>query len=291
MPNYKEIPLYNGQVTIKFDEDNHRYWLAGDKMERLRGVTTIINILDKPALIPWAVNVAISYVREHLDELQFSPAEILRRAQEEHKAQRDLAAETGNAIHAWISKHLSGDTPDMPDEPQILAGVNAFLGWAIEKDVKFKWTERVVYSRERNFIGTADIGVEIGGLSYLVDIKTGNDIYSEVRLQTAAYMAAYNEELDENSTVVEDRMVGRYVLRISKESESEYLDRQAKAGRNEFKPYQVFEAVYLDDDDLAYNRDLDAFNAANLLYQWKQDASKSFNNSRKNGYVPATNAK
>ena len=100
MPNYKTIHLYNKEIIIKFDEDNHRYWrFDGDgKMKRLSGVTTFLNIINKPALIPWAVGVTIQYVREHLDSLQEDPKTLLQRARDEHTKQRDIAAEIGSAI-------------------------------------------------------------------------------------------------------------------------------------------------------------------------------------------------
>jgi hypothetical protein len=283
MPDYKTINLYKGTVEILFDdsldakgEKKHAYYLKEDgKMKRLAGVTTYIGILDKPALINWAVNVTVDFLRIHLDYLktgQLSSEEILRMAKDESNRIKNEAGDLGSAIHKWIEEYISGNNPPMPQDDRVITGVNAFLDWLDEVKAKFIWSEKVLYSKKHKFVGTGDFGVKIGagplkGLTLLGDIKTGNSIYEEVKMQTAAYKSADEEEAGKKL------YDGRIVLRVSKESEDEYIERMEKKGKN-YPPYQVFEAVYLDNDPGQFDEDFKAFLNCMSLYRWKQAASK-----------------
>lgn len=272
MPNINEIKLYDDTVTIHFYPDSHAYYLfENGKKTRLCGVTTFLNIIDKPALIPWAVKTTVEYIRKNLNQLQNDPSELLKAAREEANRQRDLAAEIGHAIHKWIEQHIKGENPEMPEDDKVLMGVNSFLDWAEQNKVNFIHSEKVVYSKEHGFVGTLDIIAEIDGKKYLLDIKTGNGIYGEVKLQTAAYLMAYLEETGE-------MLDGRYVLRISKETEEEYNARNE--GKAEAGPYRIFEPVFLDADHGELMNDYKGFLNALKLYRWKQSAEASLKKLR-----------
>lgn len=281
MRQEKIFELYKGKVKIKFiwDPDNsktHEYYLVKeDNNKRLCGVTTHIGVLDKPALIPWAVSVAVDFIRDHMDVLKETddPDEILKMARAEADKQKDVAADIGKAIHTWIESHIKGEEPDMPEDPKVIQGVNSFLDWVNENKVTFLWSERVVYSKKHGYVGTADLGIKIGinghrGKKYLADIKTGNGIYAEVKQQTAAYEKALEEE--------GDKYDGRWALRISKDTEEEYLAKQKKkldAGKiKTIPPYKVFEALFLDKDSKSIDRDFKAYLASIEEYEWKKVA-------------------
>lgn len=271
MPNYKEAKLYNGAVTILFDDSidpdtgkqKHIYYLVeAGKKKRLCGVTTFIGVLDKPALIPWAVGVTIDYVREHLNELQNDSYEILEKAKKESQNQKDIAGEIGKQIHKWVEQHIKGEQPEMPEDDRVLMGINNFIDWVAEYKVEFKASEILIYSQSFNYVGCADIIATIDGQDYLLDIKTSNQIYQEVRLQTAAYKMAYEEETGK-------KLKGRWVLRISKENEDEYIARMEKKGKPDYPPFKIFEAVNLGEDTF---EDFNGFTACMELYRWKQGA-------------------
>lgn len=259
--------LYNGDVKITFTESNHSYWLEDEngKKKRLCGVTTMLSVLDKPALIPWAVGVTVDYIRKNLDRLSEEPSVLLREAKDESNKVRDLSAEIGSAIHNWIEQHIKGEQPEMPTDDRVLIGVNSFLEWVDEFKVEFKHSELLVYSKKYNYVGTLDIIATINGEDYLLDIKTGNALYAEVKLQTSAYKRAYEEESG-------NKLKGRWALRISKETEDEYKIKMEKKGRDA-SGYKVFEAKYLGDDDDA---DFECFLSCLNIYRWKSEANKDF---------------
>lgn len=264
----KTHKLYNGDVTIHFKDSNHSYWIEENgKKRRLAGVTTFIKIMDKPALVRWAVRTTVEYIRENLEELQNDPHQILQNAKEESDRQKDLAAEIGSAIHGWIEDHINGDNPEMPEDERVLQGVVHFLDWVSEHKVKFISSEQIVYSRTFDYVGTLDIIAEVDGELCLIDIKTGNGIYAEVKMQTAAYRSAWQEEQKQE-------LSGRWVWRISKETEEQYVERMNKKGKTDFAPFKPFEAVYLDIEADAQENDFKGFLWTQKLYRWRARAQK-----------------
>jgi hypothetical protein len=116
----------------------------------------------------------------------------------------------------------------------------------------------------------------VDGKRCLVDLKTGNGLYNSVRLQTAAYLMADQEE---RPAIKYD---GRWAIRLSKETEAEYNDRMAKKNSRRLargkdpvsiKPYQVFEAQYLDDKPTDLARDFKGFLAAQALFNWNKETN------------------
>lgn len=285
MPEYKSVKLYRNSVEILFDdsldekgEKKHAYYLnVGGKKKRLAGSTTFCGIIDKPGLIGWAVGVTVDFLRDHMEYLrngQVSPEEILKMAKEESNRIKKDAGDIGTAIHKWIEQYIKGEEPEMPNDDRVITGVNAFLEWVEEAKVKFIWSEKMVYSKKYGFVGTADCGLKIGkgplkGKTLLGDVKTANDLHEEVKMQTASYKEADEEEAGKKL------YDGRIVIRLSKESEDEYYERMSKKNLRSIPPYKVFEVVYLDEDPEECKRDYDAFINALSLYRWKS-AAKNF---------------
>jgi len=287
MSENKSHKLYNGTVNINFMAGNHSYWLdVKGKKQRLTGVTTHLSILDKSApLMIWAVGLAVGYIKDNLETIRqgdIEANEILKLAKDQANKQRDLAAEIGSAIHAWVESHAKGEKPDMPTDNKVLQGVLSFLDWVNEYKVTFMWNEQIVYSKKYGYVGTADFGIKLGlngykGKKYLGDMKTGNNIYCEVKQQTAAYLKAMEEESG-------DHYDGRWVLRVSKETEEEYMEKMMKkldAGKiKEIPSYKVFEAVFLDNDPKSLNRDFSAYLASKENWEWKKTAEEELKLAR-----------
>ena len=273
----KTIKLYNNTVVIDFTESNHAYYLLNHndltktgtpRKKRLKGVTSYIDIISKPALIPWAVNKTVEYFQEHIDLInsgKIDIREVLYGAGKAAEDEKTQAADIGKQIHEWIEKHIKGGSPEMPQDARVLEGALGFLEWKERNRVKFLESEKIVYSKAYDYIGTFDIEVEIDGKRYLVDIKTGNGIYKEARLQTAAYVKADEEESGKV-------YAGRYVLRISKENKEEYFIRMEKKGKKDFPEFKQFEFIYLDDEPGLIDVDYAGFLNCVKLSNWKKNA-------------------
>ena len=273
--------LYKGQVEIKFygpteDKPNrHMYYV--DK-KRKTGVTTFIGIKDKSnALVSWSLEEAAKHLILLLEKRKEINEEQIVEAVFAHKLIKERAANLGKTAHSWCEKYIladigKGEFPEMPEEKEVQIAVNGFMDWIKSQKIKFVSSEKVVYSRKHDYIGTMDIEAIIGNRRHLIDLKTSNGLYNEVRMQTAAYLKADQEEGGMHYQ-------GRWAIRLAKETEEEYLEKlvlknkiRLILGKKETpaKEYMPFEAMYLDDDKNALDEDFDAFLSAQKLHKWNK---------------------
>lgn len=194
------MSLYNGAVTLAFNEKKHSYTVDG---ELVPSVTTICNVIAKPALVPWAVKMTAEYaeraVQDYFDHYQqideIGLKRIMRDAKRAHRDFTDDAANIGKIVHNWAEDYAKGKNPPLPTNVQARAGVDAFLDWLSSHEVQWIANEAKVYSRKHKYAGTLDADAMVGGERCIVDFKTSNGIWPEMHLQTAAYQAAREEEL------------------------------------------------------------------------------------------------
>ena len=139
------------------------------------GVTTIINQLDKPALIQWAWK--------------------LGKEGKDWKTERDSAGDIGTLVHEIIMEFLSGGQfPDSMPSP-IDKCIDNFEGW-YEKEIGFcepkMIIEQPLVSEKYGFGGQPDIFIADG--NRLIDIKTGGKwVYPEWWIQLAGYSILLQE--------------------------------------------------------------------------------------------------
>jgi len=194
METYK---LYNGKIILQFDPAKHIYRI-GDKI--IYGVTNIVSILNRPALVNWATKLAIDKVREKKDLLATDLEAVLAEAKREHYEVSKRAAELGTRVHAvadrWFSEDKLGLFREMlavkNDEER--NALSAFLKFIQQNKVKRELGERKIYSKKYQYAGTADFIGQINGKKVVADYKTSSAIYPEYFAQTAAYAQALEEE-------------------------------------------------------------------------------------------------
>lgn len=224
METYK---LYGGQVTLTFNEARHLYTVDDKAVD---GVTTVLSIINKPALLPWAAKMASEEVARclkpgvGLDELEI--IELCDRAKKAYRAKAERAATIGSAVHAWIEDWINKKNPPMPTNPEMRNGVDAFLRWVSSHNVQFLNAEEKIFSRKNYYAGTFDFEALIDGELYLGDIKTSSGIYDEMFFQTAAYQAARMEEFHDKkyvgNIIVNCRKDGTLESKVSTEFEANH---------------------------------------------------------------------
>lgn len=267
-----EFDLYKGKCKVVFYPNSHRYIVNGKPTSG--SVTSILGMYDKSgALIPWAVELAVNFLRDKFDNgAQFTEADFFD-AEEQHTIKKVEAADIGTQVHDWIEKYVKGEKQEMPEIDEAVIGVNAFLDWIGDNKVKFISSERAIYSRKHDFIGKMDIEAKVNGKLVLIDIKTSNGIYNTYNMQTAAYVKADEEESGK-------KYHGRWIIRLAKETEKQYNARMAKKNANrarkgkdgiDYPSYQVFEAKFLDDTAGNMERDFQAFLACKTLHKFEKD--------------------
>lgn len=281
----EESKLYKGKVVVRFYPASHQYRVSveGEDFVRVSGVTTLIGIKDKSrALGSWQQQVTVDALLDMIAKGVKIDEDKAIEACIQHELQREEAADIGKQIHSWCEQSIQHELglvkemPEIPDFPEAVTGVNAFMQWRKENKVKFVSTERVVYSKEHGYIGTLDSEAKVNGMLCLIDFKASNGLYNSVRMQTAAYVKADEEER-------KVKYDGRWALRLSKYTEKEYVKRETRKQQIReaiarikgtehrsypIKPYQVFEAKFLDAEKTFMGRDFKAFTNCMELTKW-----------------------
>lgn len=167
----------------------HGYKLDGEK---ILGVTTAIDVLDKAALREWYAKQAAARAVDEWDRLSTMPvSERLAYIQRGARDTTRAAALRGTEIHGYGQALAEGREIDVPDAHR--GPVEAYARWLDEWDVTAWAVETPLASATHRFGGTADLWGRVGKRDdafCLLDIKTGRGVYDETGLQLAAYRYA-----------------------------------------------------------------------------------------------------
>lgn len=211
MAEYITTKHYKGSVEIKFYPNSHRYQRVGEK-DYLIGVTTATGMMDKSRpLIIWATRLCQSYLKELLDSGKAIDELDIKAAIEQHTVKKEAAATSGTLVHEWAENYIKGLKPEMPEDPQVMNGVMAFLRWVNENDIRFIASEKKVYSKKYDYVGTMDCSFTMGKEDHKIihpgDFKTSSGIYLEMAMQVSAYQEA---EAEEHGTKYGDKCIIRF---------------------------------------------------------------------------------
>lgn len=193
---------------IEIQPTTAKYW----------SVTTILSLLEKPALVQWAANCACKHfatgiltvpqeVGSSRDEYTISTSDIDRIWQEAKNAHRNIkqeAADTGTQVHdaieAWASDSpWTASVLGLTTSP-LFQGYSAFTSWAesvkllpLASEIKV-WSNLHRYAGRFDMLCTMQQGRQRKPRTYLIDVKTSSGVYPlEMGMQLAAYVHAYNE--------------------------------------------------------------------------------------------------
>ena len=215
----KSIKLYAGEVTLEFDDAKHAYfWL--EKGLPVAGVTSILRVLDKPALVQWAANSAVEYIYTgwrnamESDDGILEPTAFAALCQEAKTAHRKIskaATDIGSVVHKFAEQVLVDSRSAMPSDSQAAQGAAAFLEWFHAHTIEPIHIERMVFSRTHFYAGTVDLFGKIDGELCVLDFKTSGGLYLEMPLQLAAYAVALEEETQE-------RIDNSWIIRLDKKT-------------------------------------------------------------------------
>lgn len=184
------------------------------------GVTTILNLLAKPALIDWAWKLGIKG--------------------KDYRAVRDNAGDTGTIAHLLCECDMQGEKPDLTIYSQALVekakvSFMAFLDFKKNNNIVPIKNELQLVSDTLLYGGTIDCYCELNGHKTLLDFKTSSGFYPEMRLQ----LAAYKNLLEENGCPVEKV----HLLRIDKDN-GEFTDHTINTLDREFDMFKALRKVY-----------------------------------------------
>ena len=166
------------------------------------GITTVLNLLNKPALVPWSNKLGLQGidVNKYVDD----------------------KADIGTLAHAMITDRLIGVETSTDDYSanQISLAENAVLSfyeWEKEHAIQeVYFVERPLVSIEHGYGGTLDIYAKVNGREEIIDLKTGTGIYPEHIYQ----VATLKKLLEENG----HKVSGVRVLNIPRTEDESFAE-------------------------------------------------------------------
>lgn len=182
------------------------------------GATTVLGLLNKPALVKWANNLGL----QGIDVTKYV----------------DKTAEVGTLAHLMVQYYLAGSEQldySRFSQDTISQAENSLISfWEWDKTHKIKpiLLEKSLVSNIHKFGGSVDCYAEIDGQRWLVDFKTGKAIYDEMAIQ----LAAYRQLLQEHDYEV----AGCRILRIGR-SEDEGFDDKVYSTAFLDRQWKIFE--------------------------------------------------
>jgi hypothetical protein len=213
----------------------HHYYADAEGTKEYTGITTILGVIAKPALIGWAAKMATEYIRENV--AYAIPGEdggywaikpsVVEEARTAHAKKRDTAADKGTELHAlvetlvqhWIDK-AEGKPIGMPADwgDEAYKALTPFMLWAGSQNIRFIAAEQRLYSKTHWIAGTCDLVFEKDGKRYIGDIKTYKKIWDRVPLiQCAGYALMWEEMFNGVYTTTKQNIDGYCVVCLPKE--------------------------------------------------------------------------
>lgn len=165
------------------------------------GVTTVLGVMNKPALVKWANNLGLRGI--------------------DSSSYVDALARIGTLTHYLVECDCKGVEPETNDySPNELAsakvGFGKWLEWKKQHKFELVASELQMASDSDQYGGTCDILAYVDGVLTIVDIKTSKACYSEMKTQTVAY----KELARENGYAVE----ACRIIRIGRDANEGFED-------------------------------------------------------------------
>jgi len=234
-------------------------------------VTTVLDALPKWSLMTWyasqAAGAAVEALRSEkttadvfarLAEEQFSSHAETKTHQERHKNKcdfeanavnwlaraaervRDAAGDRGTAVHKAAEHDY--DVLNVPENARLAYG--SYQKWLADFNPDILAKEFQVFRADpyRPYAGSGDLIAEVGGIVYIIDLKTGRSIRHDYRLQLAAYryglLCIDGAEIDHHGTDALERIERCAILHLT---DTGYEFVEVEAGEAE---HETFLTVY-----------------------------------------------
>jgi len=197
----------------------------------VKGVTTILQVLNKPFLLAWANKLGLEGIKmsDYVDNL----------------------ADIGTLAHSIVEARLTKTEVDYSDyspNQRKLAEVSAakFFDWQTKNKFEVIKCELQMVSDIHLFGGTIDIYCMLNDKKTLIDLKTSKAIYPEHFIQTSAYRIL----LEENGYPVEECRILRIGRSVEEGFEEVVVPNTEIYGRKFLKCVEIIQI----DNELKINR-------------------------------------
>jgi len=185
------------------------------------GVSTVLNVLDKPALVAWSNRLGL----QGIDSTKY----------------KDKMADIGTITHLRILHQLKCTTPDLSEYSQadIKASENCMLSyqsWFKGHKLEPICIETPLTSDRYGYGGTPDFIGMVDGRLEILDYKTGNGIYGTAFYQVAAYRQLAHE--------LGHRVEHARILRIGRSADEGFEERLITKFDDEFEIFLNCLSIY-----------------------------------------------
>ncbi len=168
--------------------DGSRMYVHPLTGETVPSVTTVIAMVAKPFLVPWAAKMAAQHAVANWTRLSTLPhGDRIDEIRAAHEVYSQKAADTGDIVHGLAEAWVTGQ-PFPSDGVEGYA--TQFVDFLMTMRPRFIENEATVWSRNFGYAGTLDFIAEINGEVTWVDIKSGKSLHDEIGLQLAALAGA-----------------------------------------------------------------------------------------------------
>jgi hypothetical protein len=104
-----------------------------------------------------------------------------------YKGYMDRVSDLGSKLHKFMEYDLKGLIyPESELTEAMLPGIESWLTFKQQHQLRLIDSERVLFSRKYRFAGTIDLRIEIDGVEYIADLKTGS-VQDKAFTQLTAY--------------------------------------------------------------------------------------------------------
>lgn len=177
-------------------------------------VTTILNVIAKPALVNWAAKTeresTIEAAANLYEDLPINCSKMSRPAyinsltdrigkQKAWQKKVSKAQEIGSQVHALVEWNLRKELAQAVGPEPVLSHDGATWSFMVYEEWRKAHTftpthiEQVVWSDTHGYAGTMDWVARVDGVLTVGDLKTSKACYDEYLLQVVAYMMALIE--------------------------------------------------------------------------------------------------
>jgi hypothetical protein len=147
-----------------FDSKLHSY-KVGDEI--IPSATKVLDIISKPALVPWALKVGANWLEKNFffDEDSSSKKTkvyksrmaldpLIKGMKSAYRSKSHDALNIGNITHEWVEAAINwklegGEIPKMPKQEEAVNSIEAFKDWVSQNVVEWKSSEEKLFNRKQ----------------------------------------------------------------------------------------------------------------------------------------------